>query len=103
MTTDSSNSFPAEAPTTLPYATPAVRAGSPTAAAALVSGVGLGLIVLGGCFLIGVLICGDSPRAGAFELSLLAVVLYILAFACFGGAVCLLFIGIRRLIAIMRG
>ena len=103
MTPDIPSSLPANVPAALQYATPASRAGSPTTAAALVALFGLALILLGGCFLIGVLICGENPNAGNFELGLLSVVLYIVAFACFGGAAWLLFSGVGRLIRIMRG
>lgn len=92
-----------QTPVALPYATPMTRAGSPTTAAAVISFLGLGLIVLGGCFLIGVLLCsGDFRGANRFGIPLLVAVLYFIAFACFGGAVWLLVIGIRRLLVITR-
>lgn len=88
---------------TLPYATPSVRAGSPTVAATVIACLGIALILLGGCFLIGVLMCVEGGGAAGAGQILLIIVLYLLAFACFGGALWLLFIAVRRLLGIMRG
>jgi hypothetical protein len=103
MTVNSTNESAYDVPAALPYATPTSRPGSPTTAAAVISFLGLGLIILGGCFLIGVLMCSqDVGGSNSYGIPLLVAVLYLLAFGCFGGAVWLLWIGIRRLIGIMR-
>ena len=100
-------------PASLPYASPLERhAGGSRAGAgfALVFG-GLGLVLLGGCFLIGVLlIVVPDPFTGvasapgpmtAPQLTLM-VVLYALAFACFAGAGVLLLLGTRGLLRVLR-
>lgn len=104
MTIDESAEFGSDVPATLAYATPAARSGSPTVAAGIISFLGLGLIVVGGCFLIGVLLCSQNVgSANSFGIPFSVAVLYLLAFCCFAGAVWLLLIGIRRLILIARG
>ncbi len=70
---------------------------------------GLGLIVLGGCFLVGVL---ELVRPTALDLgvreetsaavSTLLIILYIVAFLCFVGAAVLLTIGLCGLTRILR-
>jgi hypothetical protein len=99
-------SRPHDIPTALPYATPGAQSGSPTAAAAVIAFVGLGLIVLGGCFLIPLAEPFFDPR-DVFPMSghvvIVGLVLFLLAFTCFGFAAWLLFIAIRRLLRVMRG
>ena len=67
----------------------------------------LGLVVLGGCFTIGILAL-NSPNVGSGspattlpaktgEQYVLEVVLYLLAFACFGGAASLIVTGVKWL------
>jgi hypothetical protein len=73
------------------------------AAATVIAGLGIALIVLGGCFLIGVLLCINGSSGGGAGQFPLLIVLYLLAFACFGGALVLLFMGVKRLFAIMLG
>ena len=102
MTLDRHEGCVPSAPATIPYATPSSRAGSPTAAAAVIAAIGVALILLGGCFLIGVLACvsgAADPNAGR---AFLVGVLYILAFGCFAGAGWLLFVAVARLIRITR-
>jgi hypothetical protein len=91
---------------TIAYATPSPRGGSPVLAGAAILLGGLGLIVLGGCFLIGVLIASSAARESAVQggpgltpsMILLEIVLYVAAFACFAGAVTMLVIGTRSLL-----
>lgn len=85
-----------------PEPPPVPRAG---AGAAIVFG-GLGLVLLGGCFLIGVLLLvrgfpdGDKTLDGPEVM--LMVTLYILAFASFAGAAAMLVVGTRALLRILR-
>lgn len=92
--------------TPLPYATPGAQSGSPTAAAAVIAFIGLGLIVLGGCFLVPLSAPFFEPY-GSVSISgqvvIVGFVLFLLAFTCFGFAAWLLFISIRRLLRVMRG
>jgi len=93
----------------LSYATPAPpRGGGHWPAAILMLG-GLGLIALGGCFCIGVLVTlntaafftgpnGGTPRAMTPGAMLFLVVLYAAAFACFTGAATLIVPAARRLL-----
>ena len=72
----------------------------------------LGLILLGGCFLIGVMTCnnpngpGGAPPATPYVmpsgLYILQIVLYIVAFACFAGATFLIAVGVKWLHQIMK-
>ncbi len=62
----------------------------------------LGLILLGGCFLIGVLLF-TVEVPGAPEQHVLLITLYGLAFACFAGALVLLIIGVSGLAKVLRG
>jgi hypothetical protein len=92
------------------YATPAPRTGARVWAGAAIVLAGLGLIVLGGCFLIGVMlvttngftVAGGPPALPARAVMLLAV-LYTLAFGSFVAAVWLLVMGVRGLYAVLRG
>jgi hypothetical protein len=94
----------------LPYAIPAPRPGARAWAGAAIIFGGLGLVGLGGCFLIGVLsLVTPAPFASMAAQSsltsaqlLLMSTLYVLAFACFAGAAALLFIGTRALLRVMN-
>ncbi len=91
------------------YATPAPRLGPRVWAGAAIVLAGLALIVLGGCFLVGVMLTvsqgfnmtATRPLTGN-QLGLVFI-LYTLAFASFGGALWLLFIGLRGLLHVLRG
>ncbi|MDB5290545.1 MAG: hypothetical protein JWL69_1786 [Phycisphaerales bacterium] len=95
---------------TIPYATPAPRTVSRLWAGVFIAFAGLCLIVLGGCFLIGVLImvhpelqfAGPNPPPATLGHYVLLAVLYLLAFLCFGAAAAVLIKGIRALFAFMR-
>lgn len=93
--------------TPLPYATPLPRQGSPTVAATVLGFLGLGLIVLGGCFMIPVaspLINPEGFRSGmSNEAIAVSIILSLIACICFGFAAFFLFLSVRRLLAIMRG
>ena len=87
----------------IPYATPSPRRASPVMAGSA--------ILLGGCFLIGTLIITEaaSERIAAGQVSgmrtgeiVLLCVLYALAFACFAGALTMLFIGTRSLLRVVK-
>jgi len=94
----------------LPYAVPAPRAGARAWAGAAIVSCGLGLIGLGGCFLVGVLsivspstVGGNTPPASLTTAQLMLMsILYLLAFLCFGGAATLLFIGTRGLLRVIN-
>ena len=94
----------------LPYAIPAARPGGHAWAGAAIVVGGLGLVALGGCFLIGVLsivsvpnFAGNTPATTLTTAQLLLMtVLYLLAFLCFGGAVTLLYIGTRALLRVIN-
>ena len=80
-------------------------------AAAIIMLTALGLIVVGGCFMIGIMIINDPHAAfgggggggppASMTLTtgdlILEVVLYVLSFGCFGGAIALMLLGIRWL------
>ena len=91
------------------YATPAPRLGPRVWAGVAIIFAGLALILLGGCFLIGVMLTvsngfnltGTKPLTGN-QIGLV-LILYILAFTSFGGALWLLFVGVRGLLQVMRG
>jgi hypothetical protein len=80
------------------------------ASAVLLAG-GLGLVILGGCFLVGVMILltgtGLSTQLVTFvwtpALYGLLVLLGILAIACFGGATLLIFLALQGLLKILTG
>jgi hypothetical protein len=91
----------------IPYATPAPRTGVQVWASVVLLSGGLGLVWLGGCFLIGVLFVvlhrsAVARPAPGMEAWLLMMVLYVLAFACFCGALWLIVLGVRGLVAIWR-
>jgi hypothetical protein len=93
----------------LPYATPvsALGPGSRGAAGVWITLAGLALIALGGCFLIGVMICSLNPNGpnsltpSSANMGFI-IVLYALAFLCFTAAVWLMVLGIRKLLAAGR-
>jgi hypothetical protein len=93
-----------------PAGTAAARpgAGARVWAGAIIVAGGLGLIVLGGCFLYGVLELvrpgplNPGPHEGASSaVSVLLVILYVMAFACFAAAVGLLAVGLWGLTRIL--
>ncbi|CAN5690693.1 hypothetical protein BH09PLA1_BH09PLA1_19710 [soil metagenome] len=97
--------------TALPYAHFEPRPASRGWAGAAILAGGLGLVPLGGCFLIGVL---GIVRPSAFNGPLnsppmttaataLMSILYLLAFVCFAGAAIMIFCATRSLLRIMRG
>ena len=99
-----------EATASIPYATPA--AAPPVSRTKIgfgIAWIGMFLIILGGCFLIGVMMIvapdGLNGMAGPRSAAQtgLMVVLYVLAFACFGGAAVLVVIGLKYLFAALRG
>ncbi len=95
----------------VPYATPAPPDTRARGRAGAVIIVGeLGLILLGGCFLIGVLAIVEGsgfanpavPPPMTGPKIVLMVVLYLLAFACFAGAAVMLVLGTRALLRVLR-
>ncbi|HEV7299294.1 MAG TPA: hypothetical protein VGN72_08015 [Tepidisphaeraceae bacterium] len=95
------------------YATPPERSAMRVWAAAAIVLAGLGLLVIGGCFLIGVLsiitpglFFGPLTPGGTGSLTpaqfTLMVVLYVLAFASVAGGVVMLVTGARGLFLAMR-
>ena len=96
----SHQSVPAE----IAYATRIARSGSPTAAAAVLGALGLGLIVLGGCFLIPMtmLIDVNSKNLSSAGALFFFAVLYALAFTCFAFAAWIIFLSVKRLLRIMK-
>jgi hypothetical protein len=104
--------YPAPA---VPYATPAPKPGAKVWAGAAILFGGLCLILLGGCFLIGVMglvhpasmsfapngAQAPQPRLTAPQ-TLLMAMLYLLAFASFAGAAWMLAVGTRGLLKVMR-
>jgi hypothetical protein len=91
----------------IPYATPAPRTNSQVWAGALITLSGLAMIVLGGCFLMGVmaLVTNINPiggGGGGAQQGVLIIVLYALAFGCFGVAGYLMVIGLKGLFRVLR-
>jgi heme/copper-type cytochrome/quinol oxidase subunit 1 len=93
-------------PVEIGYATPAPRSPARTFAATMIVAGGLALILLGGCFLIGVLVIIKGQAAQQIPLTAGEIVfagfLVLLALAAFAGAVLLLVIGIRALLHVIR-
>ena len=94
----------------LPYAMPAPSYAHKVFAGAAVLLSGLGLIVLSGCFLIGVMIItnhGFNSNVAAAPISqsalVLVAVLYALSGITFAGAVVVILSGLRGLFRVMRG
>src|SRR3954469_9816531 len=95
-------------PLDLPYAQPAPSYGHKVFAGVAILLAELGLIVLGGCFLIGVMIVsnrGFDPRLANVPLAppsvLLMIVLYALAGISFAAATLVLLAGLRALFRVM--
>src|SRR5438876_697894 len=98
-------------PIDLTYAVPAPRSGAKVWAAAVIIGAGLALVVLGGCFLIGVMIIlssnvgrpvGFSSTYWPISVYIYIGTLYLLAFACFGSAAVLIVSGLKNLYRILH-
>ncbi len=96
---------------TVGYATPAARPGSRLGATVWLGLFGLALVVLGGCFLIGVQFVvapqgftGTAIQAPPItpKLVVLLGVLYIAALLCFSGAAVLLVVSVKGLLRIVR-
>lgn len=77
------------------YATPAPRASSYWGAAILCL-TGVAMMVVAGCFLIGVLLVTESNRPWTTRQTILSMVLYGMGFLSAGAAAALLVIGTRR-------
>jgi hypothetical protein len=98
-----------QATETLTYATPGARPPR-TAPLAVIMFVGLGLIALGGCFLIGVMTIihpttfqgTPVPATITSPEIVFIIVLSLLALASFAGAVVLLVIGTRGLLRVIQ-
>lgn len=93
---------------TVPYATPSDRPIGPRVwAAAAIALAGLGLLVIGGCFLIGVMLIttatfgGSGAKLTSNQLHLVEL-LYVLAFAAFAGGITVLLMGLRGLLRVIR-
>src|SRR3954451_12431959 len=97
------DTYPAPA---VPYATPAPRPGAKVWAGAAILFGGICLILLGGCFLVGVMVLTDpgtiQPHPLTTPQTLLMIMLYVLAFASFAGAVGMLVAGTRGLLKVIR-
>ena len=98
-------------PKPLPYATPVATTTNKTWAAVAITFAGLGMAVIGGCFLIGVMLTNDgySPLASQSAIvaqmsnnRVLLVVLYIAAIISFVASGVLIISGVRALLAIVR-
>jgi hypothetical protein len=91
------------------YATPTPRQGPRVWAGVAIVTAGLALILLGGCFLVGVMLTvtqgfnTNAPTALTGNQLGLVLILYTLAAASFGGAMWLLFVGVRGLLRVMHG
>jgi len=102
---------PADPLPALPYATPSAGGGSPVAAGVWVMLGGLALVFFGGCFCIGILLTvsgavygGLNPpqaRLAGPQVALM-ITLYACAFACFAAGGYVLFLGLRKLLAVGR-
>ncbi|MDP9172747.1 MAG: hypothetical protein M3O30_02635 [Planctomycetota bacterium] len=95
-------------PLQLNYVTP-VSTGQKVWAGAVILLGGLGLILLGGCFLIGVMVeiepgivghTAAAPRSTAAVV--LLGVLYLLAFLSFAGAALMILLGLKHLFRVLR-
>ena len=82
--------------------TPQVGGASPNTAAGLLIFGGLGLVFLGGCFCVGILVSMDQKAPGV-SLGIFQVVLYIIVLACLSGAVLLFYLAVRGLLRVMQG
>ena len=104
---------PAEPLTALPYATPSAANGSPVAAGVWVCLAGLALVFFGGCFCIGILLLTTQafnaglngaapPQRMTWEQDVLMVALYGCALACLASGAYVVYLGLRKLLAIGR-
>jgi hypothetical protein len=112
MTADLANSMPNVPLADLAYAPPEPRPSAKVWAAGVIIFSGLALIVLGGCFLIGVMVIlggatgfmGPAPKSNwPPSVYIFLGVLYALAFACFASAALLIVSGLRNLFKVLRG
>lgn len=97
-------------PMHVPYAAHATSHGHRVLAGAAVLLGGLALIVLGGCFLIGVMLTsnhGFNTAAASVPLNtssiILICILYVLAAICFCSAALVILAGLRGLFRVLRG
>ena len=93
----------------IPYATPQPN-GPRVLAATMILFAGLGLVVLGGCFLIGILlmvtggfVVGATPPATTTASIMLMATLYLLAFTSFAASIALMVLGLRGLLRVIYG
>lgn len=88
----------------MPYATPENQQAKPSTVGFMLGVLGLGLIFLAGCFLIGILILQEEPQftsgtPGAHaDRIVLAAVLYVFTFGCGGGGAFVLVQAVRKLL-----
>jgi hypothetical protein len=94
----------------IPYAAPAATHGHRVLAGAAILLGGIALAVVGGCFLIGVMLItshGFNTSASSVPLNTSALalmgVLYVLAFATFACAGLIILAGLRGLFRVLRG
>ena len=95
---------------TVPYATPMTAhrpAGRGWLATAILFG-GLGLVVLGGCFLLGVMTVvspmgWSPPDQLTGGQTIFVLILYVFAFACLLGAATLIAIAVRQFLRLING
>ena len=93
------------------YATPPPRAGPNAWAGEAILLGGLGLVFLGGCFLIGALVVTETARENMVQglggltrsMVVLLCVLYLATLACFAGAAALIVTATRALLRMVRG
>ena len=97
------------APAPISYATPLDRPAGPRVwAGAAIAFAGLGLLVIGGCFLIGVMFITSGTFAALAPGGLtanqraLVTVLYTLSVPAFIGGACVLVIGLRGLLRVLH-
>jgi len=92
----------------LSYASAPYQQTKPATVGFLLGLLGLGLILLGGCFMIGIMIMqfadssagfGNSTQASYWTLGRMAflVMLYLCAFGCFGGGAVIIKRGVQKL------
>jgi len=90
-------------PESLTYASTSTERRTGLTAGVAMMFAGLGLILLGGCFLIGVAMVYDRPgptQVWPLGLQALPWLLYMLAFGCFAGAIWLIAAGVRWLYSV---
>jgi hypothetical protein len=96
-------------PVQIEYAMPTPTYGQKVGAGIAILLAGLGLTVLGGCFLVGVMLMSANgfnnttpPQPLNSSELVLLYILYVLAFISFVGAVFIFLAGIRSLLRVMR-